>query len=324
MLSLFPDQYDARRSLCVFALGCLAFGVPFTTLHAQEIVEPVAPTHVIVHGAESHFDLADLGPDFAEPWLEDLLPSHLAPDEAPALTQRLTMASTEDDWVRQTRTTYERTDDGQLREERVEQWDSTAWTNAARTTYTYDDDTLVRQRTEVWVEDQWERDQQFTYAHDAEGQIREVVHQARRDGQWMKTARLTFNPADSSRQFVRETWSDDAWEPITRVTFTVGEEGRHVIQHNETWTGEEWDDSVRFTFMYDGAGYPLEKIVEVWTGAQWAEGPLQLYDYEVDGHRVVQRAETWVGSNRIRTEQTELTYTTPLHAWLSSEAPRSD
>lgn len=323
MLSLLPDRRGVTYGFGMLVLGMAAL-IP-ASLAAQPTLEPIAPSRVVVHGPETHFDLIDLGPDFSEAWLEALLPVSTPPDDAPALTRRVALVADGDDWVPRTRTTYERTENGQPVARHIERWDSTAWKEVTRTTYRYRDEVLVGQRTEVWIDGAWQPDHDLAFARDTDGHIREVVHHTRRGERWKKTARLTISPPDTShRRLVRETWSDGAWKPHTRVTFTVAEEGRHIVQRNETWTGTEWEASVRLAFMYDGAGYPIEKSVEVWTGATWAEGPLQLYDYDLDGARIEQRTETWIGTNRIRTERTELTYATPLRTWLLSTAPSSD
>lgn len=324
MFSSFPDRCEVWRRLCVAGFGCTLLLVTSGVVRAQTSLEPAAPTpHVVVHGVASHFDLIDLGPDFSEPWLEGLLPAPAAP---PALAQRITTTPAVRGPGQQTRTTYDRTTTGKLLGQRVERRTDRGWTNVSRTRYVYRDGMLVGQRTAIWSEGAWQPDRQLTFARSARGEVREVVYRTRRAARWVKTARISIQPPDTTRQrrLVRARWADGRWAPHTRVTFTVAEEGRHIVQRNETWTGTRWEDSVRLTFMYDGAGYPIEKTAEVWTGVEWAEGPLSLYDYEMHERRIVQRVETWIGANRLRTERSELTYTAPLRAWLTEAALRID
>lgn len=307
-------------------------GVLSARAQAPIVVEPLSSApRVVVHGTGSAFDLAHHGPHFTESWLSAALPMLARQHDAPALLQRVTIASRMEASDDQVRTTYDRAADGRLLERQVERRQQTAWVPAQRTRYTYQGGVLVAQHTDVWMDGTWHPDQHIILQRTPDGAVHTVTQDVWRDGQWLKATRLAMLPAaDTSgaqaadavaqRRLVRSTWVDSTWTPTTRITFTTAEEGRLVTQHNETWTGAEWVNSVRITYMYDGAGYPIEKSLAVWVGEAWADGPLHLYDYHVRGQRVEQRTETWIGSRRIRTERVQLTYAAPIEEPLLGSA----
>lgn len=291
-------------------------------------LDPAPPPQVVLHGTGSAFDLADLGPHFAESWLVALVPALDAANETPMLMRRVTTPEGMGP-AQETRTTYDRAADGRLLERLVERRQGETWTPALRTRYVYQEKALAAQHTAVWLDGTWQPDRQVTLARNTEGEVQEVRTKTRRNGQWVQEARITPVPAETDtsqrHQIIQETWSDGAWTPTTRVTFTIAEEGRHITQHNEVWTRDErWENGVQLTFLYDGAGYPIEKSLSVWAGTEWAEGPLHLYDYYVHGQRVEQRTETWIGTRRIRTKRARLTYAAPVQSPLLGNASFDD
>ena len=269
---------------------------------------PPSPPRIEVIGHASGVDLAELGPDFVQPWLAALRDALGCTGAAPTRVEHHDPAS-----GHHTRTTFRYDEAGRRLEAHTATRRDTGWVPTRRTTYRYQRGRLASFHEAIWTGNAWQPEHRWTVCYDEQGRLARATQHIRPGSAsgWVPATQLRLTDGADAYRIEQHVREGSTWAPVARATFTAAAGETRVIQEVDLWGETGWSPGSRTTLTYGVAGRPIEAHTTLWTSTHWAEGPQQLYTHVLRGKRVVRSTETWMGTLHLGTRTATFTYATP-------------
>jgi hypothetical protein len=193
-------------------------------------------------------------------------------------------------WYYDWRFTYTYSEDGNILEETLQEWNRNEWILARRMTHSYNEN---KQRTETVLYESRGRvlapDLAYLYSYDDEngsmtrlttrkwtGNAWEVnkdeFYEYDEDGRLYRTTYYEYREPDDGILIARDTYNFDDEEHIT--------ERIHERRQQDGTIREEW----RYIYTSDFRGYKVSKSYHLWQEEAWVEQYRTAYTYDVYGN----------------------------------------
>ena len=158
--------------------------------------------------------------------------------------------------AKNTRTNINKTllGDGFLLIEEYEQyWDSSAWVNNYKDSYTYDvNNNLTEFLGQYWDGSAWVNIFEFSYSYDVN---------------------------NNQTEWLGQFWVGSAWVNVFKVSYTYDVNNNRIEALWQDWDGSDWVNSTKHSYTYDGNNNLTELLGQTWDGSDWVNVDKSIYSY---------------------------------------------
>ncbi len=203
-----------------------------------------------------------------------------------------------DQWVPDSRNTYSY-GSGKQTVWLSEVWDtdSVKWLNAMKISSTYSSGRLATSTIQMWQSGAWTNMSRISYTYDGLGRIDVMTSQLWIATEYFDDMRTTFTYGTGNRieTAVTERYIG-AWENYRKEVYSYDGNSNLTEMLTQNWSGAAWVDLLRTTSTYNGLNQETESVYQLWSGSAWTNQSRNEYTYNGSGELTIDRYSTWVGS----------------------------
>ena len=132
-------------------------------------------------------------------------------------------------------------------------WDSSAWVNYLKYSYTYDGNNILTEELyQTWDGSAWRNNSKTSYTY---------------DGNNIRIEEL------------RQYWNA-AWLNIWHYSYTYDGNNNRTGALRQDWNNSSWVNSVKYTNTYNGNNSRTESLFQTWDGSAWVNNSKDSYTYD--------------------------------------------
>lgn len=201
-------------------------------------------------------------------------------------------------WVLNQRTTYSYSSGNLV--ERVRQGyhvNSATWNNQTRISNTYSAGRLSTTTSQTWESDAWDNNTRTTYSYDGNGSQTEVLTETWTGAAWENVYRITTTYVGLKADVTtNQNWVGGAWVNSTRTTTTwSGDLVASAI--TDSWFGSVWIPTYRTTFTYTGVRVATMINETSFNGVSWTNFSKNEFTYDgASNNQTLSTYSTWVAN----------------------------
>ena len=250
------------------------------------------------------------------------------------VTEALTENWVNDQWEKQSVTTYSYDANGNETHSTTRTWDGATWVEASRITQVFNSDNNVTSMvSEIFDADSgiWIAISENTFTYNSDGLLFEWITQMTEpmsgmiffgvkltmyydatgfsteslmesynmmNGQWEKTERTVYTKiSDTTFEEVGQIWDGANWVNEYKYETTLTGDSMPSEDIYSSWTGGDWDLVSKDIYSYDANGNNLGWITQVWDGSMWVNSDKNTFAYDAQGNEIEFLIYSWDGSD---------------------------
>ena len=172
----------------------------------------------------------------------------------------------------------------------------------------YVDWTIKNIRSQIWS-GAWNDSSLTTYKYNQDGQISEVLHQKKKNDEWVNFTKITneYTDGKKSREIIRE-WIDGEWQNSKRIIYSYKNMERIVEKKIENWENGKWSGLQKELYYYGDDSQKDSLIIRIMSADTWINAFKSEYKYDQKGNRIYKVDKFWQTNKWIKASELFISY----------------
>ena len=199
-------------------------------------------------------------------------------------------------WVNSSKGSYTYDGNNNLTEALIQYWDGSAWVNSFKQSYIYDgNNNPAEYLLQTWDGSAWVNYYKGSYIFDGNNNLTELFYQTWDGSAWVNSSKYsyTYNGNNNLTEYFYQTWDGSAWVNNYKYSYTYDGNNNLTEDLYQTWDGVSWVNSSKSSYIYDGNNNQTELLIQYWDGSAWANNYKYSYTYDGNNNQTEALMQLW-------------------------------